>query len=104
MIRADHVTARVYAQTVCKALRAEYGHLKSMAHEISAVTGASNGAVKKWLAGENGPSGEHLIKLMACSDHVWDAVIALAGRESDGVEPRRRLRSAIAELKGRDAR
>ena len=101
MTAADHVNAHLYAQTIRTALRAEFGGLRSMAHEISAVTGASDGAVKKWLAGENGPSGEHLVKLMACSDHVWDAVLALCGRETDGVEPRRRLRVAIAELKGR---
>lgn len=97
-----NITARSYALAIQKALRAEYGHLKSMVQEITETTGASSGAVKNWLAGVNGPSGEHLIKLMAASDEVYDAVQALAGLPNINNEARQRIRQAIAALRGKD--
>ena len=43
-------------------------------------TGASERTVKYWLAGERGPSGDHLIALARHSDAVLFVLLALAGR------------------------
>lgn len=43
-------------------------------------TGASERTVKYWLAGERGPSGDHLIALARHSDAVLFMLFALAGR------------------------
>jgi hypothetical protein len=43
-------------------------------------TGASERTVKYWLAGERGPSGDHLIALARHSDAVLFMLLALAGR------------------------
>jgi len=43
-------------------------------------TGASERTVKYWLAGERGPSGDHLIALVRHSDAVLFMLLALAGR------------------------
>jgi hypothetical protein len=45
-------------------------------------TGVSERTAKNWLAGSHGPSGEHLINLMRCSDEVLIAVLEIADRES----------------------
>jgi hypothetical protein len=45
-------------------------------------SGASEGAVKAWLRGDNQPRADHLIALMAHSDQILDAVLAAAGRAS----------------------
>jgi len=44
-------------------------------------TRASERAVKGWISGKRGPSGEHLILLMACSDAVLAAILKVTGRE-----------------------
>ena len=63
----------------------------------------SERTVKNWLAGTNGPSGEHLIALVARSDEVLDTVLAMAGRGRivAGLRllaARDRLAAALAEI------
>lgn len=48
-------------------------------------TGASERTVKYWIAGERGPSGEHLIALARNSDIVFHMVLLLADRH-DGTD------------------
>jgi hypothetical protein len=38
--------------------------------------------VRNWLDGKNGPSGEHLIRLMRHSEMVTHSVLSLAGRST----------------------
>jgi hypothetical protein len=45
-------------------------------------TGASERAVKIWLAGSSGPRGDHLIALMRNSDRLFREVIELTGRKA----------------------
>ncbi|MCB1501374.1 MAG: hypothetical protein KDK07_16575 [Bauldia sp.] len=45
-------------------------------------TGATERTVKNWLAGESGPSGEHLVSLLRHSDATLEAVLLLAKRRS----------------------
>ena len=43
-------------------------------------TGASESAVKNWLAGSHGPSGVHLVALVRNSDEVLRIFLLLTGR------------------------
>lgn len=70
-----------YAPAVARALRAE---LKGRGTSIKTVmnwTGASERAVKGWLSGTSGPSGDHLMDLLRRSDRVFQQVLVLAERE-----------------------
>jgi hypothetical protein len=44
-------------------------------------TGASERAVKNWLAGENGPQGHYLIKILRHSNATLEAVLAASRRK-----------------------
>jgi hypothetical protein len=44
-------------------------------------TGANERTAKNWLAGINGPSGEHLLRLVRNSDRVFECVLMLSGRQ-----------------------
>jgi hypothetical protein len=94
------ITATSYALAIAAALQASYG--RNSAKQIAAEVGAGVSTVKKWLAGQNGPSGEHLLQLMAKRDEVWASVISLAGRDDGNSEQRERMRRALAILEGRD--
>lgn len=97
---APDITANAYAIAIADALRESYG--VDSAKEIANDIGAGVGTVRKWLAGENGPSGEHLLKLMAKRDAVWSRVLSLAGRDDGNTEQRDRMRRALAILEGRE--
>ena len=43
-------------------------------------TGVSERTAKNWFSGTHGPSGEHLVELMRCSDEVLATVLKAAGR------------------------
>lgn len=79
-----HVVGRVssaaYTSELAKALRLELGGSHRAAKTIMKWTGASERTAKGWLAGTSGPSGEHLVALMANSDAVLVSVLKLAAR------------------------
>ena len=57
--------------------------------------------VKGWQAGESGPHGAHLIRLMSEYDEVFDAIIEMTGRMSSAsLSPAQReaVRRALAIL------
>jgi hypothetical protein len=87
-------TQSVYSAALAAALRAEVEHRGIGAKAIMKWTGASERAVKGWLSGERGPSGEHLISLMINSSAVTAAVMRLAkqghGSHSEHVADARR--------------
>ena len=66
-------------------------------------TGANKRTIENWMAGANGPSGQHLIELIRHSDAVCFLVLGLAGR-NDALasirlaDARRCLAAAIAEI------
>ncbi len=70
-----------YAREIGTALRGEIAATGRSAKDIMRWTRASERAVKGWISGRRGPSGEHLILLMACSDAVFAAVLTVTGRE-----------------------
>lgn len=102
MAKAVDLTARDFAEGMAQALRDDFGASQSMAKDIAELTGASLGAVRKWLAGENGPTGEYLLKLMAASESVWAFVLSTTGRDRHGEEMQARMRRALAIMEGRE--
>ena len=70
--------ASLLTDALCREARRERGAVK----RLMRWSGASEGAVKAWLRGDNQPRADHLIALMAHSDQILDAVLAAAGRAS----------------------
>ena len=65
---------------IAAALREELGSTHQAIKTVMHWTGASESAVKTWLAGSHGPSGEHLVALVRNSDEVLKIFLLLAGR------------------------
>ena len=61
-------------------LSKEIGSTHQAVKTVMHWTGASESAVKTWLAGSHGPSGEHLVALVRNSDEVLRIFLLLAGR------------------------
>jgi hypothetical protein len=92
-----------YARAIAEALRQEMNADDVSAKTIMRWTGASERAVKGWIGGKPGPSGEHLIALMAESDIVFLTVLRLARRDRSEHSPdldtvRDYLRRALSAL------
>ena len=92
-----------YASVIGKALRSELGGSHQCVKAIMKWTGAKERTIENWLAGANGPSGEHLIELIRHSDEVCRLVLRLAGRHDAMIslrlaDARRRLVAAIDEI------
>jgi hypothetical protein len=92
-----------YAREVGNALRSEIAATGRSAKDVMRWTRASERAVKGWISGRRGPSGEHLLPLMACSDAVFAAVLKITGRERSSrgrqvAEVRRLLGEAVMAL------
>lgn len=82
-----HLEADVadYRTAIAAALRNELGLTHRAVKTAMRWTGASERTAKYWIAGERGPSGEHLIALARNSDIVFDMVLLLADRH-DGAD------------------
>ena len=76
----DVVLPTRFAAMIAKALRDDFGDTHRAVKTICNLTGAHPRAVKNWFNGENGPTGRHLVALMAISDAVLEAVLFAAGR------------------------
>ena len=70
----------IYAATIARALREEFGRASNATKTVMRWTGASERTVKNWFAGSNGPTGGHLVALLQHSDIVLDALVKVAGR------------------------
>lgn len=69
-----------YAVAIARALHAELGDTHQAAKTLMRWTHANEKTVKNWMAGSNGPRGEHLVVLLKHSDLALAAVLGLAGR------------------------
>ena len=69
-----------YAVAVSIALQQHLGGTRRAIKTLTGWTGASDRAVKGWLSGASGPSGEHLVTLIRHSDEVLEAMLLLGGR------------------------
>lgn len=65
---------------IAAALRKELGSTHQAIKTVMHWTGASESAVKTWLTGSHGPSGQHLVALVRNSDEVLHVLLLLAGR------------------------
>jgi hypothetical protein len=70
---------------IAVALSEEFGRDPSTLKTIAQLTRSNERAVRNWLDGKNGPSGENLVSLMRHSDLVLRTVLQLAGRGELGV-------------------
>ena len=77
----DKATEPEFAHALAHALRVELRIMKAPAKVIGRWTGASNRAIRNWLAGTAVPSGFHLVRLMRYSDLVMMTVMAAARRD-----------------------
>ena len=69
-----------YAEAIALALRKELGDSHQAVKTAMRWTGARERTVKNWLAGNNGPSGHHLVALVQQSDEVLATLLRLSGR------------------------
>jgi len=80
--RVDNSEEAEFARAIAIALRHELDGRRSIIKIIGRWTGASDRAVKNWLAGRSVPSGFHLVTLMRRSDAVLKVVMVTADRET----------------------
>jgi hypothetical protein len=76
----DGVLPARFAEMIAKALRDDFGDTHRAIKTVCKLAGAHERAVKNWFGGENGPTGCHLVALMAISDAVLEAVLFTARR------------------------
>jgi hypothetical protein len=69
-----------YALLMADALKQELRTSKLSIKTVMKWTGAGERTVKAWLAGRNGPSGHHLIRLLKHSQCIWQRVALVVGR------------------------
>lgn len=106
---AGRLGAATFALAIANALKNEFGDARSSVKTISKLTSANQRAVKNWLDGKNGPSGEFLILLCRHSESVLEAFLMLSGR-SDLVKVKKyrdariklnEMISLLSEIEGR---
>ena len=91
------------AAAIAAALKAEFGNTPSAHKTVAQLTRSNERAVRNWLEGKNGPSGENLVILMRHSNRVLRTVLELANRRdlvlaADLTGLRQRLMDAVAEI------
>src|SRR5580658_8541251 len=64
-----------YATLISQALRSSLHDSHRAVKTVMAWTGANERTAKNWLAGSNGPQGDHLMLLLSKSDTVLMALI-----------------------------
>lgn len=70
-----------YAAAIARALRSELGGTHQATKTLMRWTNANERTVKNWLAGTNGPRGDHLAALASHSDAVLMAFLLMAHRQ-----------------------
>jgi len=69
-----------YAAGMARALHMELGGTHQATKTLMRWTNANERTVKNWMAGSNGPRGEHLVALVKHSDLALAAFLGMAGR------------------------
>lgn len=72
-----------YAEIIATALKTELGDTHRAVKSVRRWTGASERAVKNWLAGTAGPSGDHLLAILHHSDIALQMMLAACRRLSE---------------------
>lgn len=76
----DHVNENDFANLMAGSLSAELGQTHRAVKTAMQWTGASERAVKHWLACTHAPSGAHLVGIVRHSDRVLYEFLRVAGR------------------------
>jgi hypothetical protein len=102
-IPGGRLGAAGFAAAIAQALGREFGPTKSAVKAIVDLTSANERAVKNWLQGRNGPSGEFLILLCRHSDEVLETVLFHSGRTDliaakKFVDAKQKLREMLASI------
>lgn len=71
-----------FNSAIAGALKTELGPTHQAIKTVVRWTGASERTVKHWFAGTHGPSGDHLVDLMANSDEVLKVIMERSGRST----------------------
>ena len=95
------LTAVQFIEGIADALIEDFGDDPSTVKTIGLLTGAAPGTVKKWLAKNNGPGGEMLVKLLAVSPAVRAFVDRVSRRDDHVAEFNAKLRQAMAIMDGK---
>jgi hypothetical protein len=69
-----------FAAAIAAALQEAFGGSGSAIKIVARLTATKERTVKNWFKGNNGPRGDHLIKLVAHSNGMLDAFLTMAGR------------------------
>jgi hypothetical protein len=88
------------AAEIARALHLELGETHQAAKTLMRWTNANERTVKNWMAGSNGPRGEHLVALVKHSDFALAAFLRMAERPyaltaSELPQLKQKLQSAI---------
>jgi hypothetical protein len=70
-----------FTAVIAETLHVAFGGTARSVKTVMAYTGAGERTVKNWFEGKNGPNGQNLIELIRHSDEVFEAILAMAGRE-----------------------
>jgi hypothetical protein len=92
-----------YPVAIAYALQNQLGTTHQAVKIIMRWTGAGERTVKNWLAGVNGPSGQHLVDLIRHSDDVLEVLLLLSGRQQIAtakkvVEARNKLAETVRQI------
>jgi len=68
------------ATAIAAALSRDFGSSPGAVKRVAKLVNANERAVRNWFDAKNGPSGEHLVKLMRHSGAVVEVVLVLSGR------------------------
>ena len=68
-------------------------------NEVADLAGVTPRAVKNWQAGESGPHGAHLIRLMGAYDDVFQKIMDMTGRMTGPTASPAEREAAVRALK-----
>jgi hypothetical protein len=69
-----------FTDAIAAALVLEFGDSPAAIKRVAKMLNANERAVRNWFDAKNGPSAEHLVRLMQHSTAVVQTVLVLAGR------------------------
>jgi hypothetical protein len=92
-----------FASAVAAALKRAYGGRHSAVKIVAGAVRTNERTVRNWFEAKNGPSGEHLLRLIHHSDEMLDSVLAMVGKREfaaalEIAKAKLALERALAEL------
>ena len=80
--RVEAIGSAQIREAISAALRRDFSGSPGAVKHVARLLDANDRAVRNWFDGRNGPSGEHLVRLMAHSPAVVETVLTLSGRDA----------------------